>query len=433
MSRVRRFASLVDLVSSNVVASGGLTVLAAGTLLALARSGAVVATDLVMRRCVARVEFDSRDDSYRWMSAWLSKRGEGRRFTAVTSLSRLGDTKEDLTTTGVVLVPTGTILLRHARRWMFFARERHDDARSAKEREALTLHVLFGSRRDIEAIIAEARAAYDVARRQRVRVYAVDQHGWWNRVGDRAARPLESVVLADPDAPAKLLDDCREFLASESRYARRGIPYRRGYLLHGSPGSGKTSLVLALASELGLPVYVLAADARSLTDAAFAEVLNAADVPSIVLVEDVDAAFPTSRNDDDDAEISRGGLTLAGLLNALDGVLAQEGRLVFLTTNRVDALDPALLRPGRVDYRLMFGRVTPDQLARYAIRVYEGTLSHDQAAGLASKLPADLLSMAQLQALLANCAPDQAMTALERLVEEAVEDVTSSTRDDKYY
>ena len=54
-----------------------------------------------------------------------------------------------------------------------------------------------------------------------------------------------------------LLEDCREFLATEKWYVERGIPYRRGYLLHGIKGTGKSSLVVAIASELGLPIYMM--------------------------------------------------------------------------------------------------------------------------------------------------------------------------------
>jgi chaperone BCS1 len=50
-----------------------------------------------------------------------------------------------------------------------------------------------------------------------------------------------------------------------------------------------------------------------------------------------------------------GGITFSGLLNALDGVAAQEGKVLVMTTNHVERLDPALVRPGRIDIRCYFG------------------------------------------------------------------------------
>ena len=153
-------------------------------------------------------------------------------------------------------------------------------------------------------------------------------------VGAKAPRPLRSVVLNDAAAAEELLADCRRFLASEKAYAERGIPYRRGYLLHGAPGTGKTSLVLALASELRLRLHVVSAQGETLNDAAFADALRSAASPSILLLEDIDAAF-ARRPASADAP-NAGGLSFSGLLNALDGVMAQEGSLVFMTTNHLD-------------------------------------------------------------------------------------------------
>lgn len=395
-SCARLSSSLADVIANNAIASGGLTVLAAGTSLALARSGGRLLLDMLLRRCVARAEFDSRDDSYRWMTALLSGHeslSDTKRFTVSTTLGRLGESSS-AAATGVLLIPTGTSLIRFDRRWVVAVRERQDDSRSVKERESLTLHVLFGSRSDVLAIVHKAKAQYEQLCRQRISISFLDEYGSWNSAGTRAARPLTSVILQDPTAAAYMLSDCRRFLECEQVYASKGIPYRRGYLLAGVPGSGKTSLVLSLAAELGLPVYVVPADARNLADSAFADALaTGTKAPSIVLIEDVDAALRTTRAGPPD---STARLTLAGLLNALDGALAQEGRLIFMTTNNVERLDPALLRPGRVDVRLDFGPCTLGQLRRYACHFYPEANPDAMATLLPSK---PRLSMAEVQAI----------------------------------
>lgn len=140
-------------------------------------------------------------------------------------------------------------------------------------------------------------------------------------------------------------------------YADRGIPFRRGYLLHGVPGSGKSSLIHAIAGELMLDIYVVSLSSSWINDSTLTTLMGRVPARCIVLLEDLDAAFTrsTSRdeestgspevkatvNDNNDSSHSRSRrhkndtmsdvntLTLSGLLNALDGVAASEGRILF--------------------------------------------------------------------------------------------------------
>ena len=99
-----------------------------------------------------------------------------------------------------------------------------------------------------------------------------------------------------------------------------------------------------------------------------------ADAPenSIILLEDIDAAF-ISREDSSVADSAYKGLnrlTFSGLLNAIDGVTSTEGRIVFMTTNYVDRLDPALIRPGRVDSIQYVGHCSHHQLEQMFTKFY---------------------------------------------------------------
>ena len=119
------------------------------------------------------------------------------------------------------------------------------------------------------------------------------KHAWtrpeWVDAGAKPARPISSVILKGDDA-MDMLADARAFLGLERWYAERGSPYRRGYLLHGPPGSGKTSLVCAVAGELRLPIYQLRLSGAGLDDEAFQRLLAATSRRAVVLLEDVDAA-----------------------------------------------------------------------------------------------------------------------------------------------
>lgn len=137
-------------------------------------------------------------------------------------------------------------------------------------------------------------------------------------------------------------------------------------------------MIHSLAGELGLDVYVVSLSRAGLDDTALSELI--ADLPEkcIALMEDIDAAFHSGLNRDlDDSPSGPAGnvpkpgegpaghgqagprtsasrITLSGLLNALDGVGAQEGRILYATTNKYTALDPALCRPGRMDLHVEF-------------------------------------------------------------------------------
>ena len=121
-----------------------------------------------------------------------------------------------------------------------------------------------------------------------------------------------------------------------------------------SPGCGKTSFVQVLASNLKLDICILNLAHKELTDNSLASHLRDAPENSLILLEDVDAIF-TNRSDPSVSSSTNGkseGVSFSGLLNALDGVAAQEGRIFFMTTNHIEKLDPALIRPGRCDVKV---------------------------------------------------------------------------------
>ena len=196
----------------------------------------------------------------------------------------------------------------------------------------------------------------------------------WDEYGEpRRKRPLESVVL-DKGVKERIVSDVKEFLASGNWYYDRGIPYRRGYLLYGRPGSGKSSFVRALAGELDYNIAILNLSERGLTDDRLNFLLTIVPRRTLVLLEDADAAF--NGRTSTDADGYRGAhVTFSGLLNAIDGVASAEERVLFLTTNHIDRLDSALIRPGRVDMTIRLGEATRWQAGKLWERFY-GELDH---------------------------------------------------------
>jgi chaperone BCS1 len=115
-----------------------------------------------------------------------------------------------------------------------------------------------------------------------------------------------------------------------------------------------------------------------------------APLRSVILLEDVDAVFTKRDNTNRESNI-----TFSGLINAIDGVASQEGRILILTSNHVEKLDPALLRPGRCDVKILFDRASREQLRAMYMRFFPGR--EDRAARFADSLPARGLSLAQVQ------------------------------------
>lgn len=206
----------------------------------------------------------------------------------------------------------------------------------------------------------------------------------WNNVKRKNRRPLESIILTEGVIDS-IIQDAREFIDMEEWYMDAGIPHRRGYLLHGPPGTGKSSTIFAIAGELGMEIYSLSLAANFVDDSVLARAATSIPKNSIFLIEDIDCAFP-SREDESPTDPNimspygmytrpripgtRSAVTLSGLLNVLDGVGSEEGKLFFATTNYIDHLDAALLRPGRIDMKVEYHLSNKDQAAALFRRFY---------------------------------------------------------------
>ncbi|KAF9224135.1 P-loop containing nucleoside triphosphate hydrolase protein [Gyrodon lividus] len=237
---------------------------------------------------------------------------------------------------------------------------------------SLKISVVARNNDILKKLVLEAKREYEKDAEHRVHIFMADTtYGCWRWNGARQKRPMSSIVL-QPGVKDMLLADCKDFLCSEDWHVL-GIPFRRGYLLYGVPGSGKTSLIHSLAGELGLDIYVVSLSSKGMSDNTLSTLMGHVPSRCILLLEDLDAAFtrsvsrdasstgaPTTSTSSNSSNDTNDGstLSLSGLLNSLDGVAAAEGRLLFATTNHIERLDPALSRPGRMDVWVNFTHAT---------------------------------------------------------------------------
>ena len=235
--------------------------------------------------------------------------------------------------------------------------------------ETITLTTLYSQRHIFEDMFTEAHQLAQQLTEGKTIIYT-SRMASWERFGEpRRKRPIESVIL-DKGVKEHIIKDVKGFLSSGKWYYDRGIPYRRGYLLHGPPGSGKSSFIQALAGHIDYNIAMLNLSERGLTDDRLNHLLTIIPRRTLVLLEDADAAFSNRRTQTDVDGYRGANVTFSGLLNALDGVASAEERLLFLTTNHVERLDNALVRPGRIDMTVRIGEATRWQAGELWDRFY---------------------------------------------------------------
>ncbi len=369
----------------------------------------------IKRAFIVTATLDSRNDLFAAFVAWLDEQRFGRRsrwFSVVQAPPALADdepTVDDAPKLQYSPAP-GFHLFWHRGHLMWLHR---DIAMNLQVVETIRLGALFASRRMLEELLESVARHAGARRANRLTLYTVDKWGEdWRLADTKPRRSLESVVL-DEGVSRRLHDDIHEFFGRREWYAQLGIPWRRGYLLFGPPGTGKTSVAYALAGELRLKLCALSLANPKLNDASLAELLQRAPPRSLILVEDIDAFFVARDKQDARMQIS-----FSGLLNALDGVGAQEGRIIVLTTNHRERLDAALIRPGRIDVEVELGLASAWQLQQLLLRFHPD--AGEVAAQLAASYPPRTLSPAQIQqVLIARDSLDEARQALLQAFERA--------------
>ncbi|KAF7038531.1 hypothetical protein CFC21_048701 [Triticum aestivum] len=178
-------------------------------------------------------------------------------------------------------------------------------------------------------------------------------------------------LAMDPAKKQMIKDDLDDFSNSRDYYRRIGKAWKRGYLLHGPPGTGKSTMIAAMANYLKYDIYDIELTTLE-TNSDLRKLFIETTGKSIIVIEDIDCSLdltgsratmlPPPPFHDDAAEAgydkSRGKrlniLTLSGLLNFIDGLWSAHSgeRIIVFTTNHLDKLDPALIRRGRMDMHI---------------------------------------------------------------------------------
>lgn len=342
---------------------------------------------MLRRRLLVDVEITRHDSSYQWFLQWMTNYQRTQNVDGIAGKTRQNPFSRlirrltpglhhlSMQTTSIrlpsgsshtrfALVPgPGNHILRYGPAFIAVSREREKGPLDPQGRpfETIKLTTLYAHRYVFEDLFREAYALSQRAQEGKTTILT----SWsteWKPLGEpKRKRPLDSVILAK-GVKERIVEDIKSFINAREWYLDRGIPYRRGYLLHGPPGTGKSSFIQALAGELDYNIAMLNLSERGLTDDRLTHLMINVPPRTIMVLEDADAAFSNRRTQTDDDGYRGANVTFSGLLNALDGVASAEERIVFLTTNHVERLDGALVRPGRVDLTVRMGEATAWQV-----------------------------------------------------------------------
>ncbi|MBK9083352.1 MAG: AAA family ATPase [Rhizobiales bacterium] len=371
---------LTTALAANPVLAGGVGTLAFGGAMYLMRKVPEAALALVERTIWTKLTVESLSNEYRDVDAFI----EGKRLDF---FSRQLEAKDGSLKTGFGGgwgVYDGTP----------FRYAKTKSQAQGVQFETIAVSFLTRDRSVVERFLAEARPE---EHRNSIHVALYGPGGVAGGLR-RRKRGLDTVFV-DKAIKERLVSRFKWFLGAEEWHAARGIPWKFGVVLHGPPGTGKTSLIHALASDFGFNVKYV----KSLHGLGSAFMSGQRD--DLFVIEDIDAlAGALNRDGKDGAVESLRGSPLHEILNAMDGMQTPDGLKFVITTNHIARLDPAIVRPGRIDEAIEIGPLSLES-AREMFFAFYGR------AGIGAYAPR---TGAQLQRLFSTASAEEAEKELAR-------------------
>lgn len=386
------YAALINMAKENQFLIGGIGTVIAGGVMYTLRAVPTTIYNWFFRMMTIEINLNNQFPMYEEILKVVSD----RRLPLVSRLYSLDNS-------GNIISGFGINYAFFKKRLLIFNRQKDDNKNYYIENTNIT--ILSRNKKLFEDLIAEGK---NKDNKNMVKVHLLTGgRGWGNSI-ERSKRSMESVFMAQ-SIKDEITSRIDWFLKNRDWYIKRGINYKLVFMLHGVPGSGKTSLLRALASQFNYRLGVV----TSLLD--FDENLRWAPENSFIVVEDIDALGNLNRDKSDTsrpkleekfvgydedgyedydivlpkaaptptkqptpfdvaiAEVSSqmDSKIIHDLLNSLDGLNTKDGTIIFMTTNHLDRLDAALIRPGRLDCCVEIGPLAYEDMARMYASFYE--------------------------------------------------------------
>lgn len=324
------------------------------------------------RKLITSVSVSSHDGKlYPYLNQWLD-------LHPYTKNARLLSASQKEISTPIIFSPApGDHVLTYKGHYIWATKERQNLTTGQSKRllESITLKTVTGTLQTFRDLLNEVRELQERDPSKVMQIY-INRPDYWDTIGTKKnPRTFESLILP-AGVKENLIKDLEQFKTSKQEYTKLGIPYRRGYMLSGSPGGGKSSCAEAIAAYLCRDVYILRLSAKNLDDSDLLSLIASTSSNSVLLLEDCDCMF-SNREAEESSKI-----TFSGLLNALDGTSSKEGLVTILSTNHIENIDPALMRPGRVDKHLRLENATKEQAEELYLRFFPGSSNAAQFSSL---------------------------------------------------
>lgn len=356
MTKLEMLLQFMETLKANPVLSGLFGASLAGGVFVFLRSMPSKMWDFAVRNTTVTLVVQSNEGAFHLIEKWLTTQKNVLPVRGWRVVRRHQD--------GDLTPGIGDFWFRAKGIFFYAIRTMQHETLDAEKSEAIAIRVLGHNRAKLDVLVQDAYGLSMAHSKNSLVINSLSIHGCWSPVM-KEKRGFETLYLA-PALKKLLVDDTTRFSASKQWYKQRGIPWRRGYLLYGPPGTGKTTLVTALASRCNKPVFLVnlqAVDNDAELTTAFADITP----DSIVVIEDIDCVKASrGRGGDETDGNDKKGVTLGGLLNAIDGLTSGEGYQLFMTTNHPEKLDPALTREGRVDVKIEVGLMRPELVTEMA-------------------------------------------------------------------
>lgn len=335
--------------------------------------------NFIKRQATTTLVINSSDDIYIEFLEWVStnKFHSFVRTVNYTNKTKYGYGKDIMT------IGYGTTMFFHNKRLFFLSRNKEQGNQTSERKETITV-TLLGRKRSIFEDL------FDTIKREKkeddsIKIYKYSDG--WVKSGSQNKRNLDTVILEE-DTKDRIVNHISNFINKKDWYINYGIPYRTGVILHGPPGTGKTSLIKALSSLYELDLYIV--KMSKLHSGNIDNVFSELPEKCLVAIEDIDTAnlkkrkIPKTEDEilsDSENNVDLSSLvetfSLGDLLNAIDGITSSEGRIIIATSNDIESLDEALIRTGRFDITEYIGYMSDTTFVKYFTRFfpeYDGKL-----------------------------------------------------------